>query len=196
MNYLKALLRAMKRLVSEELYIDPENAVRRYRAKGVTIGENTQLYNTKIDSIRPFLVTIGSNTLITGARILTHDASTKKGLGYTKLGKVVIGDNVFVGINSIILPNVTIGNNVIIGAGTVVSKDIPDNSVVVGNPMRIVGSFQDNMEKNRQKLDVAPLFDVNYNLTAEEKEQMKEALSNGVGYLKNEQELERLSHEI
>ena len=196
MNYFKAMLRAFKRLVSEELYIDPQNAVKRYRAKGVVIGQNTELYNTKIDSIRPFLVTIGNNTLITGSRILTHDASTKKGLGYTKLGKVTIGNNVFIGINSIVLPNVTIGNNVIVGAGTVVSKDIPDNSVVVGNPMRIVGTYQENMAKNREKLKSAPVFDVNNQLTAEQKKQMQEALTDEVGYLKNPQELERLSHEV
>ena len=193
MNYFKVLFRALKRLVSEELYIDPKNAVKRYRAKGVVIGENTELYNTKIDSIRPFLVTIGKNTLITGARILTHDASTKKGLGYTKLGSVTIGDNVFIGINSIILPNVTIGNNVIVGAGTVVAKNIPDNSVAVGNPMRIVGSYQDNLEKNRMSLETAAVFDVNYQMTEDEKKQMQEALCQKMGYLKNPQELERLS---
>ena len=196
MNYLKAMLRALKRLVSEELYIDPKDAVKRYRAKGVEIGQNTEIYNTKIDSLRPFLVRIGDNTLITGSRILTHDASTKKGLGYTKLGRVTIGDNVFIGINTIILPNVTIGNNVIVGAGTVVSKDIPDNSVVVGNPMRIVSTYQETLEKNRGKLANAPVFDVNNQLTAEEKKQMKEALAEGIGYLKNPQELERLSHEV
>lgn len=196
MNYLKALLRALRRLISEELFIDPKSAVKRYRAKGVIIGENTELYNTKIDSIRPFLVTIGDNTLITGARILTHDASTKKGLGYTKLGKVNIGDNVFIGINSIVLPNVTIGNNVIVGAGTVVAKDVPDNSVVVGNPMRITGTYEQNIAKNKEKLAGATVFDVKYQLTLEEKIQMREALKEGVGYLKNPQELERLSNEV
>lgn len=193
---MKALIRAIKHMVSDELYNDPKTAVKRYRAKGVAIGENTELYNTKIDSLRPFLVSIGSNTLITGTRILTHDASTKKGLGYTKLGRVVIGDNVFVGINSIILPNVTIGNNVIVGAGTVVAKDVPDNCVAVGNPMRIVGTFQENMEKNKKMLETATLFDVNYQLTQEEKKQMQQVLAAGVGYLKNAQELERLSHEV
>ena len=196
MKYLKALFRAFKRLISEELYMDPENAVERYRAKGVIIGKNTELYNTKIDSIRPFLVTIGNNTLITGTRILTHDASTKKSLGHTKLGKVTIGDNVFVGINCIILPNVTIGSNVIVGAGTVVSKDIPDNSVAVGNPMQIVGTYQDNVEKNKAKVQNATLFDVNYHLTEEDKNQMQQALAKGACYLKNEYELERLSDEI
>lgn len=50
----------------------------------------------------------------------------------------IIGDNVTVGANAIIIGPITIGNNVVIGAGAVVTKDIPDNSVVVGNPARII----------------------------------------------------------
>ena len=49
-----------------------------------------------------------------------------------------IGNNVFVGSGSIILPGVTIGNNVIVGAGSVVRTDIPDDSVVTGNPATII----------------------------------------------------------
>ena len=51
----------------------------------------------------------------------------------------VIGDNVTLGANVVIIGNITIGNNVIVGAGSVVTKDIPDNSIVVGNPARIIG---------------------------------------------------------
>ncbi|KAJ2355183.1 hypothetical protein IWW50_003465 [Coemansia erecta] len=51
---------------------------------------------------------------------------------------VKIGNNVWVGGGAIILPGVTIGNNVTVGAGSVVTKDVPDNVVVVGNPARIV----------------------------------------------------------
>ena len=76
---------------------------------------------------------------MSGTTVLAHDGSTKKILGYSKVGNVVIGNNVFVGYGSIILPNVRIGNNVIVGAGTIVSKDIPDNVVVVqGKEVRIV----------------------------------------------------------
>jgi maltose O-acetyltransferase len=57
-------------------------------------------------------------------------------LNYTKIGLVKIGDNVFIGAGSIILPNVKIGNNVIIGAGSIVTKDVPDNSLVAGNPAK------------------------------------------------------------
>lgn len=196
MNYFKLLFKAIKRIMHEEAYANPIEAVKLYRKKGVIIGKNTELYNTKIDNIRPFLVTIGDNTLITGARILTHDASTKKALGYTKLGKVNIGSNVFVGIGTIILPNVTIGDNVIIGAGTVVAKDVPCNSVVVGNPMHIIGTYDDNVRRNLEKIATCPKFDVNYNMTEQEKEQMKTLLEGTTGYLALEDELRRIKDEI
>ena len=83
-----------------------------------------------------------------------HDASTKIVLGYSKIGKVIIGDNVFIGAKSIVLPNVKIGNNVVIGAGTIVSKDIPDNSVVVGNPgkkIMDIETFKNKHESNMKK---------------------------------------------
>lgn len=51
---------------------------------------------------------------------------------------VVIGDNVWIGGGSIILPSVKIGNNVVIGAGSIVTKDIPDNKIAYGNPCRVV----------------------------------------------------------
>jgi len=50
----------------------------------------------------------------------------------------VIGNNVSLGANVIIFGNIKIGNNVIIGAGAVVNRNVPDNSIVVGNPMRIL----------------------------------------------------------
>ena len=192
MNYIKLIFKALKRLVSEELYISPETAVKRYRKKGVIIGENTELYNTKIDNLRPFLVEIGKNTLITGTRILTHDASTKKALGYTKVGRVKIGDNVFIGVNSIILPNIKIGNNVIIGAGTIVSKSIPDNSVVVGNPMKIIGTFEENIKKNIENIKTSPIFKINYQISEEEKIKMRNELNEKVGFVVVEDEIRRL----
>ena len=70
MKYITSFLRIIKRLLHEEMYSDTKRAVELYRKKGVEIGQNTEIYNTSIDSLRPFLVTIGENVLITGSRIL------------------------------------------------------------------------------------------------------------------------------
>lgn len=63
------------------------------------------------------------------------------------MDKIVIGNNVMIGADSIILPGVTIGNNVIVGAGSVVTKNIDDGVVVAGNPAKVIGSFDKIAEK-------------------------------------------------
>lgn len=59
-------------------------------------------------------------------------------LGWTSKGTPVIGDNVTIGAGAIVIGNINIGNNVVIGAGAVVTMSVPENSVVVGNPARII----------------------------------------------------------
>ena len=100
--------------------------------KGLKVGKNLNMQSSCIiDNSHCWLIEIGDNvTLAPRVHILAHDASTKLALGYTKIGRVKIGNNVFIGANTTILPNVKIGNNVIIGANSLVSKDIPDNKVV------------------------------------------------------------------
>ncbi|MDU8923510.1 sugar O-acetyltransferase [Pasteurellaceae bacterium LIM206] len=58
--------------------------------------------------------------------------------GWEQAKPIIIGDNVWVGGNAVILPGVTIGDNVVIAAGAVVTKDIPANSLVAGNPARVL----------------------------------------------------------
>ena len=128
------------------------------RKRGVKIGENTDILNSLIDGGHGSLISIGNNVTITGVRILAHDASTKKFLGYSKVGIVEIGNNVFIGQGSIVLPNTKIGNNVIVGAGTVVAKDVPDNVVIVGNPWRVLCSFDEYIERNRMAMQEKPVF--------------------------------------
>ena len=151
--------------------------VNELREKGANIGSNVDIIDTKIDMSTPFLITIGDNVTITNCRILTHDASTKKVLGYTKTGHVTIGSNVFIGADSIILPNTTIGDKVIIGAGTVIAHDIPDNSVVIGNPSRFLCTYDQYMERQKDKLKENPVFDfMGYELNFENKLQERETL--------------------
>lgn len=116
------------------------------RYLGVTIGDNCRIYIREFGS-EPFLISIGNKVTITaGVRLLTHNGSTwlieddEAGRRYDHR-PISIGNNVFIGVDSIICPGVHIGNQVIIGAGSVVTKSIPDDSVVVGNPAKIISSF-------------------------------------------------------
>lgn len=147
---------------------DKRTTVEKFRDRGVRIGENVDIINSSLDGCHGFLITIGNNVTITGAKILTHDASTKKFIGYSKVGRVNIGSNVFIGAGSIILPNTTINDNVIIGAGTVVAKDVPSNVVIAGNPWRVICSFDEYIEKNKENLKIKPVFNTIWNEKSEE----------------------------
>lgn len=144
--------------------------VRYLRSLGMRIGEDTVIYSPKhciIDVTRPWMIEIGRNVSVTeGVTILTHgyDWSVFKGkygdvLG--SAGRVKIGDNVFIGMNTTILKGVTIGDNVVIGANSLINKDVPSNSVVVGNPQRVVCTIDEYLEKRRaaQLDEAADLYD-------------------------------------
>lgn len=159
------------------------NSVEFLRSRGVKIGENVDILNSLIDGCHGFLISIGNNVTITGARLLAHDGSTKKFLGYSKVGRIDIGNDVFVGQGAIILPNTKIGNRVIIGAGCVVGKNIPDNSVVIGNPCQILCSFDEYIEKNRKRLEEGPVYETIFSKkTNEEKNRMYNELNGRIGF--------------
>ena len=124
------------------------------------MGENCWIIDCHIDKSSPFLIQIGNNVTITEARILTHDASLYNAIGYTRLGKVVIGNNCFLGKQCIVLPGTVIGDNVIIGAGAVVAKDIPSNSVVIGNPCRILCTYTELVERTKKQMEQYPVTDL------------------------------------
>lgn len=109
-----------------------ENNIDDLIKRGLIVGKNFSMQpGCIIDYSHCWLIEIGNNvTLAPRVHILAHDASTKLPLGYTKIGNVKIGDNVFIGANVTILPNVTIGNNVIIGANSLVNNNIESNTVV------------------------------------------------------------------
>ncbi len=117
----------------------PFRNAEKYRRKGVKIGDNTYVYkNVHIDLTKGSDITIGNNCCLTGCSILAHDASYNRTGGKTEFKPVVIGNNVFIGWQAIVLMGVTIGDNVIIGASSVVTKDIPSNCVVAGIPAKII----------------------------------------------------------
>ena len=113
-------------------------------------------YELDIDMGAPAAYHIGTRVTLTNCRLLTHDAAITKATGCVRMGHIFIGDDVYVGAGAIILPNVSIGNKVIIGAGSVVAKDIPDNSVVVGNPCKIIHSFDETISKNMKNMRKNP----------------------------------------
>ena len=158
--------------------------IEEYRMRGVEIGDNCHIYGF-IDYGHDWLVSMGNNvTIAGGAKLLTHDGSTKKILGYSKVGCIVIGDDVFIGAAAIVLPNVKIGSKVIVGAGSVVTRDIPDNSVVVGSPAKVVGTYDEYVRKNKELFEVSPVQHTSYTQkTDEEKRQLKDALlKSGYGF--------------
>lgn len=156
------------------------------RAGGAKIGENVDIIDASIDMGTPFLLSIGNNVTITNCRLLTHDASTKKFLGYTKVGKITIGNNVFIGADAIILPNTTIGDNVIIGSGSVIARDIPNNSVVVGNPCRIICKCDEYIAKQQARMENLPVYNfVGRELnTSERTEERNHLLAVGTGFFR------------
>lgn len=158
-------------------------SVELYRSLGADIGQNCKIYNANIDYGHAYLITVGDNTVLTNCTILAHDASTYMFLKKSKVGRVNIGSNCFIGWGAIVLPNVTIGDNCIIGAGAVVTKSIPNNSVVVGNPARIIMHTDEFINKNKQYMKEKPVFNKYWkDKTDVEKKNEKDMLKNTFGY--------------
>lgn len=158
--------------------------------RGMKLGKNSHINTAAtIDGGKPWLISIGEDvTIAPNVRILTHDASTNVvGCG-TKLGRVTIENNVFIGVESIILCNTHIGSNVIVGAGSLVNKDLPSNGVYAGNPVRYICSIDEYKEKYQKLREERPYFgEIRSwydwaNSTEEERELMKEELQDGVGF--------------
>lgn len=157
--------------------------VSRLRALGAKVGNDVWIGASDLDHGHAYLIEIGDRVTITHATLLAHDASIKREVGKVRVGKITIGNDVFVGWGSIILPNVHIGNKVVVGAGSVVTRDVPENSIVAGNPARVIGVYDDYMEKHKGLMQQKPCFDTYWkNKTEEEKAQMSIALTDTFGY--------------
>ena len=176
-NIIKSVLKSLKIQIYSQTEVD------RYRKQGVSIGKNCNFYCVSIDGCFQHLIKIGNNVTITHTSIIAHDASTHNELGYSKVGRINIGDNVFIGWGCIILGNVTIGNKVIIGAGSIVAKNIPDNTVACGNPLRFIGTYDEYINKNRENMKTAYISNVLFSeKTTADKERQCQELLNGGGY--------------
>ncbi len=156
---------------------------------GMKVGKNFgRLNGVILDPSHCWLIEIGDNvTIAPRVHILCHDASTKQFLGYTKIGRVNIGNNVFIGAESVILPGVNIGNNVIIGANCTVTHDIPDNSVAVGSPARVLCSLDDYLTKEKERMMISVCYEDAYtlrkNVSLEKRLKQKRELDGIIGYI-------------
>lgn len=140
------LLRRIYEMMLEKA--SSEKRVTYLRKKGIKIGQNC-IINIMNFSTEPYLIEIGNKVRIaSGTQFVTHDGSIRcfhDEIPGGVFGKIKIGSNVFIGINCIILLNTTIGNNCIVGAGSVVRGQFPDNSVIVGNPAKVISNI--NIQK-------------------------------------------------
>jgi len=134
------------------------------RRRGASIGENVDILdNCIIDPDHCFHIKIGNNvTFAPNVHVLAHDASTKKFIGYTKVKNTTIGNNVFVGAGSLILPGVQVGDNVIIAAGSVVITDVPDDTVFGGNPAQQISTTSSYLEKMKESMNNNNTFSDEY----------------------------------
>lgn len=127
--------------------------IQKLKENGAIIGRNVYMYSSFF-ALEPQLITIGDNcTIGSEALCVTHDNAISHHIkGKTDLfGRVCIGNNCFIGPRSIILYGVTIGDNCIVGAGSVVTKSVPSNSVIAGNPAKIICSVEQYTEKYKEK---------------------------------------------
>lgn len=145
-------------------YLVRRDPVKLARFLGVNFPEDgLHIYGDVAWNTEPWIITLGKNVHITnGVRFLTHDGGTllfrdsEPDLEVTK--PIVVGDNVYIGNNVLLMPGICVGNNVVIGAGAVVTKDIPDNVVVGGVPARVIESLEQyHLKLQRSSLHVGHL---------------------------------------
>lgn len=154
-----SIFRTLYMLIKNK-YVNTSNSRRvNYLKKcGAVIGVGTRLNcNTKSFGTEPFLIAIGENCLLSSnVQLITHDGGVKvlnsmnyfDGKQMDKMGKIIIGNNVYIGFGAYIMPGVQIGDNVIIGAGSIVTHDIPSNTCAVGIPAKVKCTIDDYYKKN------------------------------------------------
>ncbi len=183
------LINRIREILRSWLGVDYGPTIEDMKKMGMKVGKNTSIEKARIDVSHCWLISIGDNvTLAPNVYLLAHDASTKRHTDYAKIGRVTIGNNVFVGADTVVMPNVKIGDNSIIGTRSVVTKDVPENSVYAGNPAKFICTLDEYLKKNEEKMKHRPVYDRSYtlggNIDDAKKAQMIAELEDGIGYVK------------
>ena len=167
-----SLLKKVVMLLNRE--IPTETLIKR----GMKVGKDfNRQQGCFLDPTHCFLITIGNDvTMSIRVTVMAHDASTKKTLGYTKIGQVHIGDHVFIGANTTILPGVTIGDYAVVGAGSVVTHDVPARTVVAGTPARTICDMDEYLERFRSQMNAENTFGDEYRMGSGLDEDKKKAI--------------------
>ena len=158
--------------------------------RGMKVGENCHgIAACTIDYAHCWLIEIGNNvTFAPQVYLLAHDASTKRYLDYTKISKIRIEDNAFIGARALIMPGVSIGTNAIIASGSVVTKSVPSGFVVGGNPAKIIAETEAYISKHKLQMNGSPIYDQSWtiggHISYEMASRMSEELENTIGYVK------------
>ena len=169
-------------------YLNEETWLKDYVKMGMKIGSNCAIQpGLIVDYSHCWLIEIGNNvTIAPQVYLLAHDASTKRHLNVTKLGKVVLKDNAFIGARAVIMPNVIVGENAIVAAGSIVTTNVAANTVVGGNPAKFICTLEDYLTKQKELLKISPTFDASFGIetiTEDQKKQMNKELDDKIGFI-------------
>lgn len=132
--------------------------------KFYSIGTNCWIMRTT-NITDPAYVRLGNNVMLSACSLIGHDGSIHMlnnayGKILDKVGKIDIGNNVFIGHQAIVLPGVTIGSNVIVGAGSVVCKDVDDNTIVAGVPAKPIAKTDNYVAALEKETKNMPWYDL------------------------------------
>ncbi|MDX6452104.1 MAG: hypothetical protein QOH16_2153 [Gaiellaceae bacterium] len=151
MRVLKMLYAARTKLVLHRL--DEWHRIEFFRSElGLSAGQRVRITGQVSWGSEPYLVRLGNDvTIADGVRFVTHDGGVavfrRDCPGLNVYDQIVVGNNVFIGVNAILMPGIKIGDNVVIGAGSVVTNSLPNDVVAAGNPARVIRTLAEYRER-------------------------------------------------